>query len=95
MPRLLKRISKLEKGTAEVILKSVLSLSDVFNSLDPIVRGINDANERKRLLQCLGIVMCELNAGIVLPIISQYPEMHPDSPSGKRGSTEIAKSRDS
>ena len=70
----------MDKGTAEVILKSVLNLGDRLNDLDPVVRGIEDVDERKKFLKCLGAVMSELNAGIVLPIVSQYPEMDPDRP---------------
>jgi hypothetical protein len=36
--------------------------------------------------------MSELNAGIVLPIISQYPEMDPDLPNNTRDGPEITKS---
>jgi len=70
----------MDKGLAEIILKSVLSLLEGFNRLDPIVRDIKDADERRRLLLCLGTVMSELNAGIVLRIVSQYPELDPDAP---------------
>jgi len=71
---------QLDKGTAEVILKSALSLGERINDLDRVVRDIKDFDERKRLLECLGVVMAELNAGIVLPIISRYPDMDPDGP---------------
>ena len=74
----------MDKGTAEVILKSVLSLGDRLNDLDPVVRGIEDVDERRKLLKCLGTVMSELNAEIVLPIVSQYPEMDPDGPNSPR-----------
>jgi hypothetical protein len=70
----------MEKALAEVILKSVLSLAEGFNGLDPIVREIKDPDERRRLLMCLGIVMSELNTGIVLRIVSEYPELDPDTP---------------
>lgn len=70
----------MEKALADAILKSVLSLGKGLNDLDPIVRTVKDIDERKRLLKCLGIVMAELNAGIVIPIINQYPEMDPDMP---------------
>jgi hypothetical protein len=74
----------MEKSIAEVILKSTLSLGERLNDLDRAVRDIKDVNERKKLLKCLGSVMSELNAGIVLPIVSQYPEMDPDSPRSPR-----------
>jgi hypothetical protein len=70
----------MEKALADAILKSVSSLGKGLNDLDPIVRNVKDIDERKRLLKCLGIVMAELNAGIVIPIISEYPEMDPDAP---------------
>jgi hypothetical protein len=70
----------MEKALAEVILKSVLSLGKGLNDLDPIVRAVKDPDERMRLLKCLGVVMSELNADIVIPIINQYPEMDPDAP---------------
>jgi hypothetical protein len=70
----------MDKGLAEIILKSVLNLAEGFNRLDPVVREIKDADERGRLLLCLGTVMSELNAGIVLRIVSQYPELDPDAP---------------
>jgi hypothetical protein len=44
------------------------------------LRNAKDVDERKRFLKCLGVVMAELNAGIVLPIVSQYPDMDPDGP---------------
>jgi hypothetical protein len=44
------------------------------------VREIKDPDERRRLLMCLGIVMSELNTGIVLRIVSEYPELDPDTP---------------
>ena len=69
----------MEKALADIILKSVLNLGKALNDLDPIVREVNDLDERKRLLICLGVVMSELNAGIVIPIIKQYPEMDPDA----------------
>jgi hypothetical protein len=69
----------MEKALAKVILQSVLGLSKGFNDLDPMVRDIKDPEERRRLLMCLGTVLAELNAEIVLPIITQYPEMDPDS----------------
>ena len=74
----------MERRIAAVILKSVLSLGEGLNGLDLIVREVKDVDERGRLLKCLGIVMSELNAGIVLPIISQYPEMDPDAPNRRR-----------
>jgi hypothetical protein len=70
----------MEKALAEVILKSVLSLGKELNDLDPILQDVKDADERRRLLKCIGVVMPELNAGIVIPIINQYPEMNPDVP---------------
>ena len=70
----------MEKAPAEVILKSVLSLGKGFNDLDPIARDVKDLDERMRLLKCLGVVMSELNAHIVIPIINQYPETDPDPP---------------
>ena len=70
----------MDKGAAEVILKYVLSVGERINDLDRVVREVNDADERKRLLKCLGVVMAELNAGIVLPIVSQYPDMDTDGP---------------
>jgi hypothetical protein len=70
----------MEKSLAEVILKSVLSLGQGLNALDRMVRDVRDADEQKRLLQCLGAVMSELNGSIVIPIINQYPEMDPDPP---------------
>jgi hypothetical protein len=71
---------QLDKRTADVILKSVLSVGETLNDLDRVVRDVKDVDERKRLLKCLGVVMAELNAGMVLPIVSQYPEMDPDGP---------------
>lgn len=71
----------MDKDAAEVILKSVLGLGERINDLDRVVvRDVKDVDERKRLLKCLGVVMAELNAGIVLPIVSQYPDMDPDEP---------------
>ena len=70
----------MDKGTAEVILKSVLSLGEKINDLDRLVSDVKDIDERKRFLKCLGVVMAELNAGMVLPIVSQYPDMDPDGP---------------
>jgi hypothetical protein len=69
----------MEKALAEVILKSVLSLGRAFNDLDPIVREIEDPDERRQLLMCLGTAMSELNAGIVLRIVTEYPELDPDA----------------
>jgi len=74
----------LEKGIAEVILKSALGIGERLNDLDHFVRDVKDVDERKRLLKCLGVVMSELNAGIVIPIISQYPEMDADWPTSTR-----------
>lgn len=71
-----------EKDLAALILKSVLSLGRALNDLDPILRDVKDVDEKKRLLNCLGVVMAELNAGIVIPIIKQYPEMDPDGAQG-------------
>jgi len=71
---------KLDKATAEVILKSVLSLGEKLNDLDRVVRDVKDVDVRRRFLKCLGVVMAELNAEMVLPIISQYPDMDPDGP---------------
>ena len=70
----------MDKDAAEVILKSVLSLGERINDLERVVRDVKDVDERERLLKCLGVVMAELNAGIVLPIVSQYPDMDPDEP---------------
>jgi hypothetical protein len=80
MFQFLRELRSMDKALAEVILKSVLSLLEGFNGLDPIVREIKDPDERRRVLMCLGIVMSELNAGIVLRIVSQYPELDPDMP---------------
>lgn len=79
---LLRELKLMEKALAEVILKSVLSLGKGLSDLDPIVREVKNLDERRRLLKCLGVVMSELNAGIVVPIINQYPEMDPDAPEG-------------
>ncbi len=70
----------MEKALAEVILKSVLRLGNGFNDLDTLVRDLKDSDERRRLLNCLGMVMSELNAGVVIPIVRQYPELDPDPP---------------
>ena len=69
----------MEKSLAGVILKSVLDIGNSLNALDPIVRDIKNPDERNRLLKCLGVVMSELNTGIVIPIANQYPEMDPDA----------------
>jgi len=69
----------MEKSLAQVILKSVLVIGNGLNALDPIVRDVKDLEERNRLLKCLGVVMSELNASVVIPIINQYPEMDPDA----------------
>ncbi len=61
-------------------MKSVLIVGERMNDLDRVVRDVKDVDEKKRLLECLGVVMAELNAGIVLPIVSQYPDMDPDRP---------------
>jgi hypothetical protein len=75
----------MEKALAKVVLQSVIGLGQRLNDLDPVVRGVKDPDERRRLLMCLGSVMAQLNAGIILPIVSQYPEMDPDAPEGIRG----------
>jgi hypothetical protein len=80
MFQFLKELKSMEKALAEVILKSVLNLAEGFNRLDPVVPEIKDADERRGLLLCLGTVMSELNAGIVLGIVSQCPELDPDAP---------------
>ena len=76
----MKELKSIEKALAELVLKSVLSLGKGLNDLDPIARDVKDLDERMRLLKCLGVVMSELNADIVIPIINQYPEMDPDAP---------------
>lgn len=75
----------MEKAVAEAILESVLSVLERFNGLDPIVRKIKDPDEKRQMLMCLGVAMSELNVGIVLRIVTQYPELDPDAPESKDG----------
>jgi hypothetical protein len=68
----------MEKSSAARIVEAVLELSEQLNKVDEELRTIPDEEERKTLLRALGRIMAELDAGLIRPLVRQYPDLDPD-----------------
>ncbi len=56
--------------------KSLTSMTQA----EQVIRRIEDADERKRLLRSLSAAMVELLSGVRAPVVLQYPDLEPSEP---------------
>ncbi len=68
----------MEKALATQVIASVLRLSDQLNSIGDQLHALPEGAERDALLRALGSVMFELDAGLIRPLVRQYPDLDPD-----------------
>lgn len=68
----------MDRSLAAEIIKKVRSLDGLLDDLDAHLRQIPDEDERRPLLQSLGRIILDLDAGLVRPIARKYPDLDPD-----------------
>jgi hypothetical protein len=68
----------MEKALAAKLIDSVLQLSDQLNEIDEQLQALPEGAEREALLRASGSVMFELDAGLIRPLVRQYPDLDPD-----------------
>jgi hypothetical protein len=68
----------MERGLAAQLMDSVLQLSDQLNGIHEQLQALSEGAERDALFRALGSVMFELDAGLIRPLVRQYPDLDPD-----------------
>jgi len=68
----------MEKSSAARVIKALLRLDEQLNAVDAELRQLPDDAERKALLRALGTIMLDLDAGLIRPLVRQYPDLDPD-----------------
>lgn len=68
----------MDRRIAELIMKDLLALNSLLNSMDPLINQISNADEQRLLRRGLGGVIISIYTDLMRPIIKQYPELDPD-----------------
>jgi len=68
----------LEKPVATSIVKSIQIIGDHLNSLHAVSELLAES-DRREFKRHLGAVMAILNADVLLPIVSIFPDLDPDA----------------
>jgi hypothetical protein len=70
----------MKRNTAEQVIKAMHSVDLAIHDLDAAVRAIEDEAERKKMLKSIFSLVCDLHEQITLPVVREYPDLHPDRP---------------
>ena len=68
----------MQKETAELVLKSALSLGKEVGQLDSQISQLVDPKEREEFVQALGRIVEILTRDFVFRIVREHPELDPD-----------------
>ncbi len=68
----------MERVWAVKIVDAVQTVGTKLNSLHEISERIEDDVERKKFRAYLGEVMATISIEILMPIVSEYPDLDPD-----------------
>lgn len=68
------------KGTAEALMRIYVRLGEVLNEAAATIALEPDAVEQQRLRKPLGVAMAQLWTELQLPLVTEYPNLHPDTP---------------
>ncbi|HLG48349.1 MAG TPA: RidA family protein [Reyranella sp.] len=66
------------RKVAEQIIEAIKGLDQVFGQVDIALREIEEEDERRRMLRVLMGVYADAYTYIVLPIVSDFPDLNPD-----------------
>src|SRR5579872_3823489 len=69
----------MERKVAEQIIAAIRGLEQVFGQVDVALREIEEEDERRRMLRVLIGVYADAHTYITLPVVSQFPDLNPDS----------------
>jgi len=69
----------MNRDTAETLMKIYGQIGALFNDATSAIATEPDASEQRRLRQPVGMAMAQLWTDLQLPIISAYPDLHPDN----------------
>ncbi len=67
----------MDRSTAENVLDKIKAWDAVFGDLHAISLQLSE-NEAQRLRHVIGGLVVDIYAGIVRPIVAQYPDLDPD-----------------
>ena len=68
----------MQKETAELVLKSALSLGKEVGQLDSQISQLVEPKEREEFVQALGRIVEILTRDFVFRIVREHPELDPD-----------------
>lgn len=68
----------MQKETAELVLKSVLSLEKEVGELDSQISLLVDPKEKQEFVQALGRITEILTRDFVFRIVREHPDLDPD-----------------
>lgn len=69
----------MQRKVAEKIIAAVKGLDQVFGRVDIALREIEEEDERRRMLRVLMGVYADAYTYITLPVVSEFPDLNPDS----------------
>lgn len=69
----------MHRKVAEQIITATKGLDQVFGQVDIALREIEDEDERRRMLRVLMGVYADAYTYITLPVVSEFPDLNPDS----------------
>ncbi|HEY4168809.1 MAG TPA: RidA family protein [Reyranella sp.] len=69
----------MHRKVAEQIIAAMRGLDQVFGQVDIAVREIEEEDERRRMLRVLMGVYADAYTYITLPVVSDFPDLNPDS----------------
>jgi len=68
----------MDKSSAIALIQMIIELDDRLINIEDQLRNISDDNEKKNLLIVLGKIIAEIDAGLLRPVVRQYPDLNPD-----------------
>jgi hypothetical protein len=68
------------KDTAEALMTIYARLGTLLNEATEVIGAEPDAAEQKALRKPVGAAMASLWTELQLPLVTAYPELHPDKP---------------
>ena len=68
----------MDKNDARKLMEIFSNVGALLNSADPIIRKIQDEDEKQRFLNGLGGIMADLWLNLEHQIVKKYPDLDPD-----------------
>lgn len=66
------------KATAQALMSIYARLGTLLNEATEVIESEPDVAEQKELRKPVGVAMASLWTELQLPIVTAYPELHPD-----------------